>query len=222
MRNRATVAALLLLALSTGPAAAEGSTVLYGPTDGHRAIEIATSQKPVIAAIYVDEFDAGPATLPSFIGSLQASQYVFELGPALTVGRLHIGAGVRAWISRLEGTQEYLYTYWTDATGHPVSYEDAHDGFGNLLPGYQEHNTTATRKATADQDSATELAVLAAWSVESGSWIGSAQASYAASGLAWKITGGYRWGDVVATIGYRAWPMERFYRGPVMGVELRF
>ena len=221
MRIRLTVAALLLLALSTGPVAAEGSTVLYGPMDGHQAVEIGTTIAPFIVSIAVDKFDAGAATQPSFIGSLQASQYVFELGPAFTVGRLHIGAGVRAWISRLDGTQEYLYTYWTDATGHQVSYEDAHDGFGNLLPGYQEHNTTATRKATADQDSATELAVLAAWSVESGSWIGSVQASYAASGLAWRIMGGYRWGNVVATIGYRAWPMERFYRGPVMGIELR-
>src|SRR5690606_19887060 len=138
MRIRATVAALLLLALSAGPAAAEGSTVLYGPVNGHRAIEITTSQKPVIVAIYVDEFDAGPATQPSFIGSLQASQYVFELGPALTVGQLHIGAGVRAWISRLEGTQQYLRTYWTDSLGREVSYDVSHDGFGNLLSGYQE------------------------------------------------------------------------------------
>ena len=222
MRIRATVAALLLLALSAGPAAAEGSTVLYGPTDGHRAIEIATSQKPVIVAIYVDEFDAGPATQPSFIGSLQASQYVFELGPALTVGRLHIGAGVRAWISRLEGTQEYLYTYWTDATGHPVSYEDAHDGFGNLLPGYQEHQELATRRATAEQDSGTELAVLVAGSAEFGRWLAAGQASYAASGFAWRVTGGYRLGDVVLTAGYRFWPMKRFYDGPVLGVELRF
>jgi len=222
MRIRATVAALLLLALSTGPAAAEGSTVLYGPTDGHRAIEIAASQKPVIVAIYVDEFDAGPATQPSFIGSLQASQYVFELGPALTVGRLHIGAGVRAWISRLEGTQEYLYTYWTDATGHPVSYEDAHDGFGNLLPGYQEHRELATRRATAEQDSGTELAVLVAGSAEFGHWLAAGQASYAASGFAWRVTGGYRLGDVVLTAGYRFWPMKRFYDGPVLGVELRF
>src|SRR5690606_22860114 len=137
MRIRATVAALLQLALSDGPAAAEGSTVLYGPVNGHRAIENTTSQKPVIVAIYVDEFDAGPATQPSFIGSLQASQYVFELGPALTVGQLHIGAGVRAWISRLEGTQEHLYTYWTDATGHPVSYGDGHDGVRHLLPRYR-------------------------------------------------------------------------------------
>ena len=222
MRIRATVAALLLLALSAGPAAAEGSTVLYVPTDGHRAIEIATSQKPVIVAIHVDEFDAGPATQPSFIGSLQASQYVFELGPTLTVGRLHIGAGVRAWISRLEGTQEYLYTYWTDATGHPVSYEDAHDGFGNLLPGYQEHRELATRRATAEQDSGTELAVLVAGSAEFGRWLAAGQASYAASGFAWRVTGGYRLGDVVLTAGYRFWPMKRFYDGPVLGVELRF
>src|SRR5690606_13911501 len=147
MRIRATVAALLLLALSAGPAAAEGSTVLYGPTEGHRAIEIATSQKPVIVAIHVDEYDAGPATQPSFIGSLQASQYVFELGPTLTVGRLHIGAGVRAWISRLEGTQEYLFMDWNVATGFPVSYEAVHGGFGNVLLVYQEYREFATPRS---------------------------------------------------------------------------
>jgi len=222
MRIRPTVAALLLLALSAGPAAAEGSTVLYGPTDGHQAMEIGTTIAPFIVSIVVDKFDAGAATQPSFIGDLEASQFVMEGGPALEWGPVRIGAGLRSWMSRLEGTQQYLRTYWTDSLGREVSYDVSHDGFGNLLSGYQEHQELATRRATAEQDSGTELVVLVAGSAEFGRWLAAGQASYAASGFAWRVTGGYRLGDVVLTAGYRFWPMKRFYDGPVLGVELRF
>jgi len=222
MRIRATVAALLLLALSAGPAAAEGSTVLYGPVNGHRAFEIGTTLSPVIVSIWIDDFDAGAATQPSFIGDLDGSQGVLELGAVRRLGPAKVGVGIRTWMSRLEGTQQYLRTYWTDSLGREVSYDVSHDGFGNLLPGYQEHQELATRRATAEQDSGTELAVLVAGSAEFGRWLAAGQASYAASGFAWRVTGGYRLGDVVLTAGYRFWPMKRFYDGPVLGVELRF
>src|SRR5690606_12564878 len=117
MRIRATVAALLLLALSAGPAAAEGSMVLYGPVGGHRALEISTTLSPVIVTIWVDDFDAGPATQPSFIGGLDGSQGVLELGPAWQLGPVKLGAGIRTWMSRLEGTQQYERIYWTDSFG---------------------------------------------------------------------------------------------------------
>src|SRR5690606_3724620 len=194
MRTRAMLGAVVILAFLAGPVAAQGSTVLYGPMDGHQAMEIGTTIAPFIVSIVVDKFDAGAATQPSFIGDLEASQFVMEGGPALEWGPVRIGAGLRSWMSRLEGTQQYLRTYWTDSLGREVSYDVSHDGFGNLLPGYQEHQELATRRATAEQDSGTELAVLVAGSAEFGRWLAAGQASYAASGFAWRVIGGYRLG----------------------------
>lgn len=51
-----------------------------------------------------------------------------------------------------------------------------------------------------------------------------AEASYAEPGLAYALTVGWPLpGDAVnLLIGYRSWPMDRFYAGPIVGVELRF
>lgn len=222
MFARLTVLTVLLALILGTPVSAQGSTVLYGPVNGHQALELGATVAPLLVTIWVDDFNAGRTTQPSFIGDLEGSQAVLEVGPAWQVGPIQIGAGLRTWMSRLEGTQEYLRIYWTDSFGREVSFDVSHDGYGKLLDGYEEHKETATRRATAEQDSATELAVLVAGAVESGSWVGAVQASYATSGFAWRLTGGYRLGDVVLTAGYRSWPMDRFYAGPMVGVELQF
>lgn len=218
-------AALLISVLLMGiPAAAEGESaeVLYGLGGGRHVFEITLAQENFLWAFSIDRSATAPAIKP-FIGNMDAVLHVAEIGPVWTVGPLYAGAGLRGWTAEYRGIEEYLRPYWTDASGNRVPWYEALDPEGNLKPGYYEYTELATRQNRMEGANKVQVALVIGGSVERGRLNGSLRLSYAGSGLAWLATVGYEMSNtVVLTAGYRAWPMEHFYSGPVLGVEFRF
>lgn len=190
MQPRLLYLTLALTICLQGLASAQGSTVYYGPQDGHQALEVGTVLMPWMVTLAVDEYVVDPTPGPVYVGSLEASQFVLEIGPAWRAGPAWIGVGLRTWNHRVQGIKlneedRFLSPDNTYVDKWEAVYRDE-KGQEQLRAGFTLVPVKVPRPVVAENEGRTEVALLVAGSTGAGRLLASWQATYGSSGLAWR------------------------------------